>query len=121
MRKEYLIKRDKNTQAELHCVDSHAGSLSSQVVEMKAIDKTSSVEGIDDQASKIEDGSSDSSYILNLITSLGKQEKELTITQTEIQTLLVESDELLAEYKVSVKVMKEKLSDRIIKLRMPKV
>jgi len=115
MKKEDLIKRGENEHDELNCADSQSSLLSSQVVEMKKIDHTSLIEGIEDQS-----GRTEASYILDLITSLNKQGKELNITQTEVQTLLEESGELLSEYEISVKIMKEKLADRIIKLRMPK-
>jgi hypothetical protein len=121
MKKEDLIKREKMDALDvLQCADTQASSLSSQVVERQAIDITRSEEAINDQKNNTEDVSEDSSYILDLLTSLDKQGMKLTTSQSEVQSLLGETNALMSEYNMSVKVMKDKLEDREIKLRKSK-
>ena len=116
MQKEDLIKKDKEFGLdEMHSADSQSNAHSCQVIEKQSKDTS-----IDDQVSGDEDVPVDSSYILDLANSLNKQEKELTISQLELQTVMGEADELLSEYKVSVKLMKDKLADRKNKLGRPK-
>lgn len=119
MKKEGLIKRNKDCGLnELHAADSQSSSLSCQVSEKQATD--SSLDFVGSQPSQSEDESGDSSYIIDLLTSLDKKGEELTMTQSEVQSLLSETDELLSEYKVTVKAMKDRLADRKNKLRKPK-
>ncbi len=105
MKKEDLIKENEESVLDvLHNVDAQASTAPRQVVENK------------DSCEEIKDESGESSYLLDLVTSLDEQEKKLTMSQTAVQALLGETDELLSEYKVSVKTMKDKLADRKTKL-----
>ncbi len=105
MKKEDLTKGNEEPVLDvLHSVDVQPSTAPHQVAKNE------------DSCEETKDESGESSYLLDLVTSLDKQEKELTMSQTEVQKLLGETDELLSVYKVSVEAMKNKLADRKNKL-----